>query len=664
MKHSQLKALLHRHNEMKRAKEKENKLNDKADQHLTLNYVSLTENKGKDLTGAFNEIRRKNVKEVLNKFIHPFSQHIRLKPYYDAGTWLHWIGVLSDLTLPNANDNLNGDLLIDKLTTGDHKELLDFHVWLNLENVKYIKSKKQKIGIGDIIEGESKILRYNKNKYGLGTTVIHRAGIYQGHDEPEDLVGKYDRQDDWVIEIDNSSASDRAWDAYQESNSMSEFENEPGHVEVRYQPSRYQRYRERLHEMKRETSESVLPLVSSQLANYKGEVSQIHAVKSPAVSYRVPQLQLKNVTNEHGRLVAANVNLPYTQEMKKMGELEPGDKVTFESRASADGHYLFGIIDKFTLQTKHEYYPLPEFPNTFLGYLMWKNPEEGMDPSLVINYENWALARNIHTDEIKEDIAESVPERPLTEHEMAIRFGVTDAVISSAYKQGIIKPLAEEEGTRAYDVDAWKTLMQLLSAQDPHSVQNVKDAMEVYSEDDLCHKFNLTIDEVRSRIKKAGFLPLNGFHYKINLYGPKVYQMFKTSQTIKASLPPKNNIRVQREIPRDKDYTKHFVDRPVALPAKIEIKALPAPEANQINHEEKKIEKQAKEKRTILLEISTFDGYYYSDEFKDFEDADDFIEKTAVSKFTNQFLHVVNVKTGEKEVISTKAIISFKQKKE
>lgn len=664
MKRKKLKQLLHKRNELKREQEKEERISDQSDYHLELNYVPLKKVKKDQLTASFNEIRRKNAKEVLNKFKHPFSQHIRLKPYYDAKTWLHWIGVLSDLTLPNADDNLNGDLLIDKLTTGDYKELLDFHVWLNLENVKYIKSKSQKIGIGDIIEGYSKVLQYNKNKYGLGTTVIRKAGVYKGNDGPETLVGKYDRQDDWVIEIDNSSASERAWAAYQESGSKVEFENEPGHVEVRYQPSRYQRYRERLEEMKRQTSESVLPLVTNQLSTYKGTVSQIHAVKSPAVSYRIPQLQLKNVTNEHGRLVAAVVNLPYTQEMKKMGELQEGDEVTFESKASADGHYLFGIIDKFNLKTKHEYYPLPEFPNTFLGYLMWSNPDDGIDPSLVINYENWALARDIHTDEIKENIAESVPERPLTEHELAVRFGVTAAVVNSTYKQGMIKPIDENSDERTYDVSAWKKMMQLLSAQDPHSVQNIKYSLEVYSKDDLAHKFHLTVDDVRNRIKKAGYLPLNGFHYKVNLYGPKVYKMFKASEAVKASLPPKNTIRVQKEIPKDKDYQEHFEQKSIYLPSKVELKALPAPEVKEITHEEKKVEKQAKKKKTILLEIATFDGYYFSDEFKDFEDADDFIERTAVSKFTNQFLHVINVKTGEKEVISTKSIISFKQKKE
>lgn len=665
MRPKKLKQLLHKRNEIKRAQAKKSKVSDESDRHLTLNYVPIKDVPPDQLTTSFNAVRRKNVREVLNKFKHPFSQHIRLKPYYDAGTWLHWIGLVSDLTLPNVNDNLNGDLLIDKLSTADQLELLDFHAWLNLENIKYIQSKKQKVSIGDIIEGWSKVLRYNRNKYGLGTTVIKKAGIYKGIDGPETLDGKYDRQDDWILEIDNSAASDRAWAAYQESHSKIELENEPGHVEVRYQPSRYQRYRDRLAELKRQNSKSVLPLISGQMTDYTAKVKQMHAVRSATVSYRIPQLQLQNVVDKQGRLVAASVDLPYTQDMKKMGELEVGDEVTFASKASPDSNHLFGLIDKFTLQTKHEYYPLPEFPNTFLGYLMWKNPQRDMDPSLVINYENWALARNIHTDEIKQDIKESVPSRPLTEHELAIRFGVTDSVIKSAYDQGVIKPMDENSSDRLYDVKTWQLLMQLLSAQDPHSVEMVKEQLNVYSEDDLSHKFNLSIDEVRDEIKKAGFLPLNGFHYKVNLYGPKVYEMFKAKQTAKVALPPKREIRVQREIPRNKNYREIFAGPgQIALPRKIEIKALPAPEIKEIAHEEKKVIKQAEQKKTIILEIATFDGYYYSDKFKDFEDADDYIERTAVSKFTNQFLHVINVRTGEKEVISTKAVISYKQKKE
>lgn len=687
MQKKKLKQLLHKHNEKKRAENKENRLDSKQDDILQLNYVSEENVKSDKSAAYFNAVRRKNVKEVLNKFKHPFSQHIRLKPYYDAGEWLHWIGVFSDLTLPNADDNLNGDILIDKLTTGDNKELLDYHAWLNLENVKYIRSKKQKLSIGDIIEGESKVLRYNQNKYGLGTTIIRKAGIYKGKDHAETLVGKYDRQDDWVLEIDNSSASDRAWEAYQESGSKDDFETEPGHVEVRYQPSRYQRYRERLEEIERKTSDTVLPLVSPKMTKYHGFVDQIHAVKTNNVSYMVPQINIRHITNDHGRLISANAVLPYTQEMKKMGEVEIGDEVTFEASSSPNEHYLFGTIDKFTLLTKHEYYPLPEFPNTFLGYLMWKNPSEGEDPTLVMNYQNWALARDIHTDEIKEEIKELTPKRQLTEHELAVRFGVKDSVINSAYRQGVIQPVSKENELK-YDVKAWQILVQLLSAQDPHSVQTVKNDLNVYSEDDLAHKFKFSIDEIRDRIRKTDYLPLNGFHYKVNLYGKKVYEMFNAKQKVKDLLPPKQDIQTTREIPKDRDYTEKFVDKSITateipkLESKYEeIKALPAPIIEY--HEEKKQQAQAgkinfvskvnrprREQQyqsnkvtNVTIEIETFDGSYLDSEFKSFKEADQFIETTANKKFTNRFLHVKNAVTGEDEVISTKAITSFKVKK-
>lgn len=648
MKHEKLKKLLHQRGVIKRQRKKANKPDDQADQKLQLNYLAVEETPKEKWTAAFNDIRRQNVQEVLNKFKHPFSQHIRLKPYHDAGIWLHWLGVVSDLTLPNANDNLNGDLLIDKLTTGDFQELLDFHVWLNLQNIKYVKSHRQKVGIGDIIEGYSKILRYNHNKYGLGDTVINKAGIFRGKKGPEFLDGKYDRQDDWIIEIDNSAASERAWQTYQKTGSLLEFENVPGHVEVKYQPSRYQRYRDRLAKLKRRPSDSVLPLVNKQPQTYRGRVKQIKAVKSPTVSYRVPQLVLSKVKNDHDRLVAATASLPYTQGMKKMGELQPGDLVTFTSKASSEEDYLFGLIENFVLQTKHPYYPLPEFPNTFLGYLLWRYPNNKWAPSLILDYQNWALARNIHTAEIKEDIAELLPTRALTEHELAVRFGVTDSLINSIYRQGLIKPVGGES-ERRYDLAAFKTIMQLLAAQDPHSVKIVKKQLPVLSEDDLARKLKLSVKEIRRSMKKLALLPLNGFHYKVNLYGQKVVTILKqaANESLQMQLTKKTPQAVLQRLP---------------LPRRMGLQALPVPVVRQVRREEHIFGAQAKAKDNVVLKLRTFDGSYLCDQFKNFDEADDFIEKTAANRYSNQFLHVRDLLTGKKAVISTKAILSFSEK--
>lgn len=648
LKAKKLKELLHQRDVRQRQKKKAKQPDDQADQKLKLNYLSVTDTPRDEWTAAFNDLRRQNVKQVLNKFKHPFSQHIRLKPYHDAGIWLHWLGVVSDLTLPNANDNLNGDLLIDKLTTGDHQELLDFHVWLNLQNIKYIKSHKQRVGIGDIIEGSSKILRYNHNKYGLGDTIIDKAGIFRGKKGPEFLDGKYDRQDDWIIEIDNSAASDRAWHAYQKSGSLLEFENIPGHVEVKYQPSRYQRYRERLAKLKRRPSDSVLPLVEKKPQNYRGRVKQIKTVKSPTVSYRVPELILSNVKNDHDRLIAANAALPYTQDMKKMGELRADDLVTFTSKANSEEQYLFGMIDNFVLQTKHPYYPLPEFPNTFLGYLMWRHSDRKWQPSLILNYQNWALARNIHTAEIKEDIAELLPTRALTEHELAVRFGVTDSLITSMYRQGIITPVPGQD-SRHYDLAAFKTIMQLLAAQDPHSVKIVKKQLGVLSEDDIARKLKLTVKEARRSLKKASLLPLNGFHYKVNLYGSKAISILEqeAKKTVQAQLVNRGQNAVLQRLP---------------LPKRIGLQALPVPVVRQVRREEHIVSAQARAKENILLKLNTFDGSYLCDQFKSFEEADDFIEKTASNRYSNEFLHVRDILTGKRAVISTKAILSFSEK--
>lgn len=43
-------------------------------------------------------------------------------------------------------------------------------------------------------------------------------------DKPDILVSNYDRQDDWVIEIENATSSMRAWENYQESQDKTDLE--------------------------------------------------------------------------------------------------------------------------------------------------------------------------------------------------------------------------------------------------------------------------------------------------------------------------------------------------------------------------------------------------------------------------------------------------------
>lgn len=735
MQKKKLKKLLHARKEYKGSTGKSLKTDSEkpdyqVDDRLKLNFVTINQIKSDGITASFNKVRRQNTKEVLNKYNHPDSQHIRLKPYFDSGEWLHWIGVLSDLTLPNAKNNLTGEVLLDKLTTGDNQELLDYHVWLNLINVKYIQGGNQKLGIGDIVQGFSKIKRYSGNKYGLDTTVIIKAGIYKGVDKPDILVSNYDRQDDWVLEIDNSTSGKRAWEKYEESQNKEDLTTEPGHVETRFQPSRYEKYRDRLQESERETSEEVLPLISPKEVEYHAEVDKIYMAKGtkPGQPKNMPKLRLKKVMDPHGRLIMPIVDLPYIDEARKMGEVVEGDIVLFRSKQNPTMPNGFGLMSDFRIATKppkHSFVPLPENnPNTFLGYIMWKYGCADPLPELVLNYQTWAISHGIHVDEIKQELAEKQPTHNLTEQDLAQKLGISAGRIYNVFRQGVIKPIEVENAVRTYSPDVWNILIDLLSAQDSESVQRIKEKYDLYTTDDIAHLVNMPVEQVIDKIKNSSYQPLNGWHYKVNLYGTEVYKIFKTSRTVKSLLPPRQHVRVTKTIPRDESYADKFneiIKQEEAEEAKIseskknevventeavtdsvqktsktdsKVKfvskakrqpkiTIEVPKNKPISvspdrkipiNKKAKLNFKAEEKRTlpvpvennqetadnVVIQLSTYDGVYYSSEFSSFNEAKDYIAQTAAIKWENHFLNAIRAETGEEEMISTKSVMSVK----
>ena len=93
MKSENLKKLLYQNrHKLSKNHVKENQLN--------ISYVKINDLKTANKASTFNIERNKVIDEQLNKYMHPNSIHIRLKPYFDSGTWIKWIGVLGDVTLP------------------------------------------------------------------------------------------------------------------------------------------------------------------------------------------------------------------------------------------------------------------------------------------------------------------------------------------------------------------------------------------------------------------------------------------------------------------------------------------------------------------------------------------------------------------------------------
>ena len=239
MKPENLKKLLHQN------RHKLSKNHVKEDQ-LNISYVKINDLKTANKASAFNIERNKVIDEQLNKYMHPNSIHIRLKPYFDSGTWIKWIGVLGDVTLPNKT-NLNGSLLIDKISCySDKVEILDYHAWLNIENIKYIEHHNQQLAIGDYIEGISQVKQYGQGKYGLAATYIKKAGMFIGTNRAETLVSTYDRQDSWVVELSNNNLTKKNYSENFINKDLAEFASTGAHVDAKFQPSRYEKFQQRL----------------------------------------------------------------------------------------------------------------------------------------------------------------------------------------------------------------------------------------------------------------------------------------------------------------------------------------------------------------------------------------------------------------------------------
>lgn len=704
MKPENLKKLLHNRNKGK--KEKPNKSPHFSEDKLSISYIKINDLKDTKKAVAFNMLRNRTIDQQLNKYLHPNSVHIRLKPYCDAKTWIHWIGILGDVTLPNST-NLNGSLLIDKISCYPNTEILDYHAWLNIDHIKYIGHQTQQLAIGDYIEGYSLVKQYGQGKYGLDATFIKGAGMFIGTNKPETLVSGYDRQDSWVVELSNNNLTKKNYENNYQTNDIEEFAATGAHVDARFQPSRYKKFQQRLEKMQQGESDDVLPLVDKNKKIYLATVVRSHAVEVQSVSHKMPQLEVKNVVvKDSGRLVFAKYYLPYVNEIKVLGELKPGDVIQFVSEASPSKTGIFDKVTDFKLLTEHDFTQLPNNPNAFLGYIMWRHPEEG-ESSYIASYQNWALAKQIHKEEILSEIDSTRPTSDLSELELANSLRINKKWVENARKQGVIRPIEDTGLTRRYGSENWNILRQIIGAQDRYTVEHLKQFLPIYTTEDLIEKTGIDRSEVETRLKQEEFFPLNGLHCAINLYGPKVLNLFKARKSVQDLLPNKNTVIKKREIPVDKkmvipeDETpaeppKTDEEKPKDIKVKIIKKAEPVDEPKKQPVEKaepkpeikkpvekaepkpiakpeekaptvpKKKEEQPQPRKeptpSLAILITTFDETEYKYPTADPKSEIAEIVKFAEKATINKILPVTNVSTGEQEFISVKSIMKIKQK--
>ena len=667
MKPENLKKLLHQN------RHKLSKNHVKEDQ-LNISYVKINDLKTANKASTFNIERNKVIDEQLNKYMHPNSIHIRLKPYFDSGTWIKWIGVLGDVTLPNKT-NLNGSLLIDKISCySDKVEILDYHAWLNIENIKYIEHHNQQLAIGDYIQGISQVKQYGQGKYGLAATYIKKAGMFIGTNRAETLVSTYDRQDSWVVELSNNNLTKKNYSENFINKDLAEFASTGAHVDAKFQPSRYEKFQQRLQNLQQGESDDVLPLIDKNKQEYTATVVRSRAVKIPNIAHKMPQLEIKDVkVVDSGRLVFARYSLPYVGDIKKLGELRTDDQINFYSEAAPNSSNSFNMVTNFELLTEHDFIPLPSNPNAFLGYIMWRHPEEG-ESTYIANYQNWALAKQIHTEEIDHEIDSIRPTSNLTELELANNLSIDQKLVANARRQGLIKPVTSNGLTRRYDSNAWNLLRQVIGAQDSTTIEHLKQIYPIYTTDDIVKKTGVDRSEVDTRIRQEEFFPLNGLHCSINIYGPKVFDLFKTRKTVQDLLPNKTGVVTKREIPvnkslheviekaeaENKEKQKAEVTEPKKPAIKFSKRAEPKP---QITEPQPKVEESTPVATSSIIIISTFADEKYDYVAADANKAIAEIMAAAEKTMVNKMLQVKDHTTGQPAIISVKAIMKMECKR-
>lgn len=130
--------------------------------------------------------------------------------------------------------------------------LIDYHLWLAVDNIKYFGNKPLDLAQGDIIRGISRVKKYNNNSYTLGQTVITNAGFMYGDSATNDIIGiraingrikQYDH-DDYLIKLMYSPTYAVKFQRYNQL-SIENLLNLDGHVGFKYHLDSQDDYAER-----------------------------------------------------------------------------------------------------------------------------------------------------------------------------------------------------------------------------------------------------------------------------------------------------------------------------------------------------------------------------------------------------------------------------------
>lgn len=650
------------------------------DNHLHLNFASFEEIKKEGQRSALNKIRRKNVKTELNQYQHNNSKHIRMKPFYDSHVPVHWTGIISDITTPKKYGQPEGSILIDKIVTEDRQELLDYHIWLNVVSIKLLaNTNNQKVSLGDYIEGISYIKPYesgNISKYGLGETIILNCGIFTGKIKAENFVSNYDRGDDWVLDLENTTAGQIARERYELGEfSNEDFEEMPGHVSCTYQPGRYHKFQERLVNDEKIANEPALPLVSKALQTYTGIVQSVFAkrvIKDNEYSY-IPVLNLIDVVNEHGRIIAKTTGIEYPAQLAQKGLIPGGSKVTFKATSDSDTDQLLdvkGISVDEDIQDKMKL--IPQTADALAGYLLYidnrsgdmKTPE---GQKCLDDFFMWADENNILPTSLRDTDKEWESNAVYSSSELARYLKFPVGWIDNLVMQKMLIPIDDgvDYANMKFAGSEIDKLHEIQEANSDFLAKKVNERYHFYRAKDIAEIVGISVYHVANMIVRTGYKSFNKY------YGENVLEIIKREAEERQSrqmqedrkayllnryASNKSGVMVKKEIPRDKTMKiKEEADsiNTENVPAVSSSEIVTTPQVEETKNVEvtevvsasKTTEENSQEKQkqtNLQVILLTQSGNYYTDQFDSEEEVEKFLMSPLLPGELNRFVKAQN----------------------
>ena len=186
--------------------------------------------------------------------------------------------------------------------------------------------------------------------------------------------------------------------------------------------------------------------------------------------------------------------------------------------------------------------------------------------------------------------------------------------------------------------------------------------------------------EVDTKIRQEEFFPLNGLHCSINIYGPKVFDLFKARKTVQDLLPNKTGVVTKREIPVNKSLheviekaeaedkekqvqkqeTTPKTEPEVTEPKKPVIKFIKRAEPKtQPTEPQPKVGEPIPATANSTIIISTFADEKFDYATDDAKKAIADIMAAAEKTMVNKMLPVKDHTTGQPAIISVKAIMKM-----